>query len=424
MTDESKETVAVIGGGVAGIVASYLLQRKYDVTLYEKNDYPGGHTNTIVIDTGPDAGTPVDTGFIVLNDRTYPLFNTFLKELQVPIDKTDMSFSFTDRESGFYYGSSNVNALFADRRNLLRGSFWRLLVAIVRFNRLTARRLEAGSLSVCSLGEYLISEGFDKGLIDNYLIPMSAAIWSTPDAKMMDFPAESFARFLSNHGLLTVAGHPQWYVVRGGSHSYVKAWRDTFRGTVLLNEGVLQVRRKKSKVVLSLGDGREADYDYVVIAAHADEALAMLADPSADERRLLSPWHYAKNRTVLHRDTSFMPPGRRAWASWNYVRVGEAGTDAPVAVTYHMNRLQNLTTDTQYLVTLNPVSPIQEKDIICEIIYDHPLFDFDALATQPDLQRLNGRRRTYFCGSYHGYGFHEDAVRSAVQVAGKFGITL
>jgi len=424
MVSESRLKIAVIGSGVAGITASYLLQRGHDVTLYEKNDYIGGHTHTILIEEGPDAGTPVDTGFIVLNDRTYPLFNRFLSQLNVSIKKTDMSFSYACRKSGLQYASRNFNTIFAQRYNLLRPSFWQMLLGIVRLNSKTRRKLQQGNLYGLSLGEYFEQEGFGKNLIENYLIPMAAAIWSTSDAGMMDFPAESFFRFFENHGLLTITDQPQWYVIDGGSHSYVKAFLESFRGRVFKNHGVISVLRTEAGPVIRIENGEEEQYDRVIIAAHADEACRMLADPSPDEIRLLSPWQYIANDTLLHTDISLLPSNHRAWASWNYMRENERESEFPVRVTYHMNRLQHLTTEKHYCVTLNPGKTIRREHIIRDLAYTHPLFTFEALKSQKELATLNGRRNTYFCGSYLGSGFHEDAVRSAVKVAERFGIEL
>lgn len=424
MNSESPWKIAVVGGGVAGIAAAHLLQQRHDVTLYEKNDYVGGHTHTSVIDSGPDAGTPVDTGFIVLNDRTYPLLTRFLAALQVPIGKSDMSFSYTCKRTGLQYASRNLNTLFAQRGNLLKPGYWRFLFAIARFNASTRKGLAAGSLRGLSLGEYLRREAVLPALIESYLIPMAAAIWSTPDARMMDFPAESFFRFMENHGLLSATDQPQWYYVQGGSHSYVKSFLERFRGRVFTNRPVARVRRTETGPVLTFAGGGEETYDAVVIAAHADEALGLLADPSPEETATLAPWSYNRNRVVLHTDISFLPENPRARASWNYVREWNVAPDAPVTLTYHMNRLQDLKTQEDYCVTLNPLRPIPPERVIGEFLYTHPMYTPKAVAAQPLLPSLNGRHRTFFCGSYFGYGFHEDALRSAVQVAEKFKISL
>jgi predicted NAD/FAD-binding protein len=424
MVTESGLKIAVIGAGVAGITASYLLQHRHDVTLYEKNDYIGGHTHTIIIEDGPDAGAPIDTGFIVLNDRTYPLLTALFSQLKVSITETDMSFSYYCRESSLQYASRNFNTIFAQRLNLIRPSFWRMLVGILQLNSKTRQKLYQGRLADVTLGEYLKRERFSQRLIEDYLVPMAAAIWSTPDVKMMDFPAESFFRFFDNHGLLNVTDQPQWYFVSGGSHTYVRAFLDRFKGHVLANHRVTKVRRTDSGPVVTLHDGREEQFDCVILATHANEAYTMLADPTQEEILLLSPWKYTNNYTVLHTDISLLPPNRRAWASWNYLREREVKAGSPVMITYHMNRLQNLKTERDYCVTLNPVRPIPREHIIREMKYTHPMYTFDALETQKNLPNLNGQKNTYFCGSYFGYGFHEDAVRSAVQVTKKFGIEL
>lgn len=424
MMTDVRLRIAVVGSGIAGIGAAHLLQRRHEVSLFEKNDYVGGHTHTIVIDDGPDKGTPVDTGFIVLNDRTYPLLMQFLAALQVPIRKSDMSFSYTCRRTGLQYASRNLNTLFAQRRNLLRPTFWHFLIEIVRFNVKTRKRLASGALRGLSLGAYLREEAVIPSLVDSYLIPMAAAIWSTPGARMMDFPAESFFRFMENHGLLSVSDQPQWYTVVGGSHAYVKAFLKGFTGRVLSNRPVKRIRRTESGPVLTFVDGREERCDEVVIATHADEAIGLLSDPSPEETACLSPWSYNRNTTVLHTDASFIPENPRARASWNYLREKDASRVAPVTLTYHMNRLQGLRTAEDYCVTLNPGRFAERSRIIRELVYHHPMYTAEAVATQGSLAKLNGRRHTYFCGSYFGYGFHEDALRSGVQVAEAFRIHL
>ncbi len=424
MATETGLKIAVIGGGIAGIASAYLLQRKHNLTLFEKNTYLGGHTHTVVLDEGPDRGMPIDTGFIVLNDRTYPLLNRFLKQLQVSIRKTDMSFSYTCRETGLEYASRNLNTLFSQRRNILNPRFWNLLLAIPRFNKRALSDLSADRLKGITLGRYLQESRFHRDLIEKYLVPMSAAIWSTPDLRMMDFPAESFFRFMANHGLLSVSDQPQWYCIEGGSHRYVQAFLNNFRGRVCLNRAIKHIRRMDRGVLLTPADGSEEIFDRVVIAVHADEVLPLLADPTPEEGELLAAWSYARNRTVLHGDTSFLPSSRRAWASWNYLRERNVLSGSPVSVTYHMTHLQQLPTQTDYCVTLNPVRPIPAGKLIREVDYSHPIYSFEALETQSMLPNLNGKRHTFYCGSYFGHGFHEDAFRSAVQVARLFEVEL
>ncbi len=419
MTNPSDLDIAVVGGGVAGIVAAYLLQRRHRVTLYEKNDYVGGHTHTVAVDEGNGIHTPVDTGFIVHNDRTYPHFIRFIEQLGVSRLKSPMSFSYWDSGTGFTYNSS---ALFADPRNRLRPSFWRFLLEIIRFNRLTRRLLEQRKLQGLTLEEYLKQYNFSARFAERYIVPMGAAIWSSADKDMLAFPADTFARFFENHGLLTVSGHPQWYTIKGGSHEYVKAFLNQFTGHVHTARPVRKIAREDGRVRLWT-DGGEAVHDKVVIAAHADEALAMLSDPSDAEARLLSAWRYAGNRAVLHRDSSCLPPLLKARASWNYER-GSGMVDQAVTLTYYMNLLQQLSSEHHYCVTLNPGRVIDPGHIIADLQYAHPIFSSAAVESQTDLPALNGVNSTWFCGSYFRYGFHEDAVMSAVAVGKDFGIDL
>ena len=413
--------IAIVGGGISGITAAHLLQASHEVTLFEKNDYVGGHTNTIPIPSGPDAGLPVDTGFIVLNDRTYPVLNRLFRDLGVAIRKSNMSFSYYDERSGFHYASSNLDTLFAQRRNLADPLYWAMLAEILVFNRLVLHGLARGSLDDLTLGQFLRRWRFSVRFRERYLFPMVAAIWSAPDVEVDRFPMLTFARFFDNHGLLTVHRHPQWYFVAGGSHSYVKAFLKRFQGTVHTRTAPVSIQRGPADVRLTMVDGSLQTFDTVVIATHADEALRLLADPSDDERRLLGPWRYSTNQTYLHADLAWMPPNRSAWASWNVFRAKGSQADAPVTLTYYMNRLQRLDTPRPYLVTLNPFRPIADETIIAQMTYRHPIYTFDSLRTQAELSHLNGVRNTYFCGSYFGYGFHEDGARSGLQAAAALG---
>ncbi len=415
--------IAIVGAGVAGITAAHLIQRSHQVLLYEKNDYVGGHTHTITIPNGPDAGTPVDTGFIVFNDRTYPILNRLFRGLGVSIRKSDMSFGYFHEASGFQYASSNLNSLFAQRRNLLAPGYWHMLAEILLFNRRVRDRLKKGRLADVTLGQFLNRFRFSDRFLEQYLFPMVAAIWSAPDVDVDRFPMLTFARFFDNHGLLTIHRHPQWYYVAGGSHTYVKAFLDQFRGEVFTRAGIVSIERSSDGVILKNADGSTQTVDRVVIAPHADEAFRLLADPSDDERRLLGAWRYSTNQTYLHTDLAWMPSSPRAWASWNIIRGTLSDNRSPVTLTYHMNRLQQLKTRSQYLVTLNPFRPIAEDKVIARMTYTHPVFTFDSLGTQPELAGLNGVRNTFFCGSYFGYGFHEDAARSGVQAAAALGVS-
>ncbi len=419
-----RQKVAVVGGGVAGIVAAYLLQERHDVTMFEQNDYLGGHTHTIEITEGPDTGIAVDTGFIVLNDSTYPLLHKFLDRLEVGIRVSEMSFSMHNHENGLVYAGTGLNGLFAQRTNLVRPAFYAFLLEIGRFCRQARTDLVAGQVPPITLGEYLENGGFSAFMRDNYLLPMAAEIWSTAPRRVAAFPVEPFLRFLFNHGLLTFRNRPNWHTVAGGSFAYVKAFERTFRGAVFLNAGVSAVERHNAGVRLKFRDGVEQNFDGAVIATHADQALQLLADADDEERRLLGPWHYLENRTVLHCDTSVLPRQRRAWASWNAVRRSTRDDACPVYVTYYMNRLQGLSAQRDYCVTLNRPEPFPESSVIAEMVYHHPFYSHESMATQAELPGLNGRRRTWFCGSYFGYGFHEDAVRSGAAVGEAFGTPL
>jgi uncharacterized protein len=422
--EEKPLNIAVIGAGITGLTAAHILQRKHLVTLFEKNAYIGGHTHTIVISNGPDKGMPVDTGFMVLNDRAYPTFHQLLKQLEVPVRNSDLSFGYWDEKSGLQYAGTNLNGLFAQRSNLWSPAFWLMLREKGSFKARAKKDLEGGKLEALTLGEYLMNENYSSRFIHDYIIPMGSAIWSTSVREMMDFPADTFARFFENHGLLDFTGRPQWQTIVGGSQSCVKAILKTFKTRVRVSDAVEEVKRKGEQVTLRTREGKEQSFDKVVIACHADEALALLAEPTEDEQRLLSAWSYQKNFTVLHTDKDVMPPLPRTWASWNYTREKETTLAQPVSMTYHMNRIQGLETREQYFVTLNRVRPIPERYMVKEIYYTHPTFTRAAVESQKELPNLNGVNHTYFCGSYFGYGFHEDAVKSAVAVAQCFGMNL
>ncbi len=422
--DNSRLRIAVIGSGISGIAAAFLLQRKHDVTLFEKNDYIGGHTHTIMIREGSDHGIPVDTGFIVLNERTYPNFIRFLSLLGVERVQTDMSFSYHSPDSGLSFATRNLNTLFAQRRNIIKPSYWKFVYGMMHFIRRVRTAYHAGEIKDITLGEFLQQERVDVDVIQCFVIPMAAAIWSAPDNLMMQFPMRNFAQFYDNHGLLAISGHPPWFFVKGGSHSYIKAFLQSFQGKVLTSKGVNRIRRRENDVVITSSADEESRFDRVVIAAHADEAYAMLEDPSEAETRLLNPWRYSRNHTVLHTDEGLMPPQKTAWAAWNYLRESGSSNASPITVTYHMNRLQRLPGRKQYFVTLNPKRPIEADHVVQEMTYTHPVFTFDSYATQKDLPNLNGKRNTYFCGSYFGYGFHEDGIKSGIAVGRQFGIDL
>lgn len=418
--------IAVIGGGVAGIVAAHLLQCRHDVTLFERGEVLGGHSNTVDVED-PEAGTiPVDTGFIVYNERTYPLFTRFLAHLAVATQPSDMSFGFCDEMTGLEYAGTNLNTLFAQRANLLRPSMWRMVRDILRFNRIASADATAQPDPALpeTLGTYLAMHGFSPELARQYLIPMCAAIWSASDADIECFPLRSFLTFFHNHGLLTVNGQPQWRTVTGGSREYIRAFARRFRGEIRTGFPVQSVERRDSCVCVTTAGTRIEEFDAAVLAAHADTSLSLLANPTDAERELLGAARYSVNEAVLHSDESLLPRNPRARASWNYCRDATPDPVRPVTLTYDMKRLQNLPTRRRYSVTLNSGRPIAPGTEHYRTMYTHPIYSPAFEAVQRELPSLNGADRLHFCGSYFGYGFHEDAVRSAVHVAESFGCPL
>jgi predicted NAD/FAD-binding protein len=334
-----------------------------------------------------------------------------------------MSFSYESPGADLAYAGTGLNGLFAQRRNLARPSFYRLLREIVRFSRAAMSDLEQGAVGERTMDAYLTDLGCSEQAIRQYIYPMAAAIWSAPQQDIGAFPAATLLHFWRNHGLLSTQDRPRWQTVVGGSCAYVHAFREGFNGTIQTGVKLSSIQRKENEVILHHEDGSEETFAGVVIATHADEALALLADPTDQERGLLGAWRYQANDTILHTDTSFLPRNRRAWASWNYVEPEGLQPDQPVPVTYNMNILQGLDTRETYCVTLNPTRPIQADRIVRSLSYTHPIFSREAIATQDQLPELNGVRRTWFCGSYFGYGFHEDAVRSGFRVAEALGMS-
>ena len=413
-SDHPGPAVAVIGGGVAGIIAAHRLQNRYRVTLFDQNDYLGGHTHTVTIADGPDAGVAVDTGFIVFNEATYPLFIAFLDELGVASRATEMSFGFACERTGLVYAGNTLDGLFAQRANLFRPRFYKFLLEIGRFCRQGLIDLATeGDLG--TLDDYVRRHRFQQFMVENYLKPMAAAIWSTPAGRVAAFPARSFLNFFKNHGLLALHKRPRWRTVARGSHSYVKAFAARFTGEIRLHSAIHRIHREAGGVEVEFADQQRERFDRVVIATHADQALGLLAEPTAKERRLLGSWRYEANTTVLHTDVSVLPPMPRAWSCWNFRR--EAGEDQQVYVTYAMNILQGLSTSKQYLVTLNRPEGYDERQVIARMQYHHPVYTTESMASQDQLPTLNGNLNTWFCGSYFGYGFHEDAVRAGHRAA-------
>ena len=408
--------IAVIGTGIAGMAAAWLLESRHSVTVFEQNSWIGGHSHTVNV---PSSRGPigVDTGFIVYNEVSYPNLVAMFDHLDVPTKHSEMSFSASLEQGGFEYAGTDLNGLFGQRRNIVRPRFWRMVKDIVRFYREAPAVLDSAFDPELSLGQYLEREGYDQRFVDDHLLPMGAAIWSTTAAEIAAYPAQAFIRFFQSHGLLSLKDRPQWWTVDGGSREYVRRLTESYRDRIRL-VGVRNVVRQVDKVIVIDHDGDISSYDHVVFASHADETLGMLSDATAEECRLLGAWKYTENRAILHSDPSLMPKRRRVWSSWNFLE----GTDnARLCVTYWMNRLQTLETEEPLFVTLNPTLEPRAETIHNECKYTHPYFDQAALASQRELWSLQGCRRTWFCGSYFGYGFHEDALQSGLAVAEQLG---
>ena len=408
--------IAIIGSGIAGNVAAYHLYKDHDIILFEANDYVGGHTHTHEIEWRGRKYS-IDTGFIVFNYRTYPQFTHLLNELQVPVQPSNMSFSVKCQTTGLEYNGNTLNSLFAQRSNLLRPSFHRMLRDILRFNRHAPSLLQSCDDSL-SLGAYLQQEAYGREFIQNYIIPMGAAIWSTDPQRMHDFPAYTFVRFFYNHGLLSVNDRPTWYVIKGGSNQYVKKLIQPFRDRIRLNSPIDHIRRFPTHVEITPHNQPTEHFDAVFIASHSDEALTMLSDATPLEQEILGAIPYQENTAILHTDRTVLPKRRLAWAAWNYHLLPQQPRQ--VALTYNMNILQGLDAPDQFCVTLNNDSVIDDSRIIKRMRYHHPVYTPKGMKAQQRQQEINGVNRTYFCGAYWRYGFHEDGVVSALNAIKHF----
>ncbi|HSN17119.1 MAG TPA: FAD-dependent oxidoreductase [Gammaproteobacteria bacterium] len=407
--------IAIVGTGISGLAAAWLLRQHAEVTVYEKNAYAGGHTNTVAVrEDGREIA--IDTGFIVFNEHNYPNLTAFFHRLGVASHASEMSFSASIDGGQVEWSGDNLNTLFAQRRNLVSGGHWRMLRDIWRFNRDGKRALREGLDAHISLGQFLDVRGYGRELRYRYLLPMAAAIWSSPMDRILEFSATSFLAFCENHGLLNLVDRPQWRTVTGGAREYVRRILQPLEGRVFLGRAVTSIRRDASGVVISDVHGGRERYDQVVMAAHGDETLGLLADADGAERRLLAPFRYQPNRAVLHTDAQLMPKSRRVWASWNYFADGPQREGAQVCLTYWMNRLQKLPSRRQYFVTLNPMRKPAPGSVLYEAQYQHPVFSAETLRAQREFGAIQGRRRTWFAGAWRGHGFHEDGLKSAIEV--------
>ena len=411
--------VAVIGGGIAGLGAAYVLSRRHEVHLFEKETRVGGHTHTRVVDT-PGGPLALDTGFLVHNDRTYPNLVRLFAELGVGTRPSDMSFAVTCRRTGYEYSSRGLGGFFADRRNLLRPRHYRLFTEILRFNREATALVARPDGAALTLGEFVDRQRYTDEFLRFYLLPMAAAVWSASLEAIRAFPATTLIRFFDNHGMLGINTHPRWKVVEGGSHSYLGPITAPYRSRIRTGVTIQSVRRLDAGVELRLADGACHGFDEVVFACHGDQVLPLLADPTDLERDVFAGFATSRNDVWLHTDASLLPRRPAARASWNYNLGGDEGRGA--TVTYHLNRLQSLAAPEDYCVTLNPGGAIDPARVIARMTYRHPLYTRDALAAQARWAEVSGRRHTHFCGAYWRHGFHEDGFVSALRVARTLGV--
>jgi predicted NAD/FAD-binding protein len=414
----SRERIAIVGTGISGLACAHFLNREHDVTLFEKDDRIGGHSHTVMVGEGLNM-VPVDTGFMVYNEVTYPLLTRLFKELDVATKPTSMSFSVNHARDGLEFNGGSINLLFGQRKNLINLRYWRMLAQIARFNRETVAELASPAFGEMSLRDYVTARGYGDDFLDWYLSPMAAAVWSSPPERIKEFPARTLMRFWHNHGFLGLDTQHPWRTVTGGSRCYVEKLSAPFETRIHRGAPVKQITLSPTGGTLALEDGSLLDFDRVISAAHGDQSYIALSDPTALERDVLSHFHYQENEAVLHTDPRFMPKTRRCWASWNY-RI-DRGNDQQnrYSTHYWMNELQGVSELEQYFVSINPPSPPTEQFIKRKLVYEHPLFDLAAVAAQervPALHQAGRQTGRYFCGAWQRYGFHEDGLWSAVNV--------
>lgn len=404
------QSIAIIGTGISAMGAAYFLKDRFDIVFYEKNDYAGGHTNTLTVD---EDGTPVyiDSAFMVYNEITYPNLTRLFKELDIKTKPTDMSFSVQHQPTGLEYCGTGLSGLFAQRKNVLSLKHWKFLLEMDRFNKEALEVLDSDQYAAYSLDDYVKEKGYSEDFFKKFLIPISSAVWSTPPDLLLKFPAVTLVRFFKNHGFLGLKGHYQWRTVENGSKQYRDKIMNFFSDKVFLNTPALEVKREKQGVVVVDHKGERKTYDKVIMASHADDTLKILSDATVQESELLSKFPYQKNRVTLHTDDAVMPRTKRAWSSWNY-RIGQT---TPSTI-YWMNNLQGVSQKKNYFVSVNDAGDINPDKVIWDSEYAHPLFDVDGIQAQDQLQSLNENGQVYFCGAYFKYGFHEDGLTSGIKV--------
>ena len=404
--------LAVIGSGISGLSAAYHFSKNHKVDLFEQDDHFGGHSLTYDIKE-EDKVVPVDLGFIVFNEQTYPNLISFFRELDVPFEKSNMSFSVSVKDSNVEYGGSGLNAIFANKKNLLNLKFLKMINEIISFYK-KAPSLLTNDLSEDTLGIFLEKSKLSKYFIEYHIIPMVAAIWSMPFEKAKDMPLKLFLNFFINHGLFKLKNRPQWYTVTNRSRAYVNKVLEKISGEVFKNYKVSKILRSENNVRISIGN-EYLDYDHVILASHADQSLKILEEPTSEEDKILKRFSYVSNKAYLHIDENLMPLRKSAWSSWNSIT-----KDNRTCITYWLNKLQNLKTSKNYFLTLNPVEQINNNKILKKIDFTHPYFNKENVKLQEDLHKLQGKKRTWFCGSYFGYGFHEDGLKSSIELFKKF----
>lgn len=409
-----RRRIAVIGAGISGLTAAYRLADDFDVTVFESEGRIGGHSSTVYVETDTGA-MPIDTGFIVFNDRNYPNFNELLDEIGAPHVRSNMSFSVSDEGGEFEYAGSSPNALYATRRNIINPRFHRMVRELVRFNREARKFIQSGADDDISLREYLAQGGYSEYFVDRLIVPQVSAVWSADPAQLYEFPARIVFQFFDNHGVLELTGRPQWRTIAGGSNEYVKRLTASFDDKIEIGVAAEAIRRGESGVAIKLSDGAEAIFDEVVVATHSDQALKMLADPTETERQLLGSIPYVGNDVVLHTDASLMPKRRAAWSSWNFHLLDQPRDRT--TVTYWMNNLQPIASEQDYFVTLNLSDMINPDAVIYEQNFSHPVFTAQGLRAQERHAEISGVNRTHYCGAYWRWGFHEDGVWSGIRAA-------
>jgi predicted NAD/FAD-binding protein len=412
------QKIAIIGSGISGLGAAYLLNPHHDITIYEKNDYIGGHSRTLTISMDEETHA-VDTGFIVFNHQCYPHLTALFSLLGVETQKTSMSFGVISQDPDLEWGAEGLNALFGQRRNIIRPHFWRFLWDVLAFNRRAKSAIQ--KFPGLTLGALLDKLELGEWFRQFYIVPMGGAIWSCSLEAMLNFPANFFVDFFDKHGLLTVTQQPQWYSVVGGSSHYINKLCASFRDRIRLSQAVSQIRREEHDVYVISNDGQSERYDQVIFACHGPEVLGLLADPSEQEYSILSEFKRQKNKAYLHRSSQIMPRNKACWSSWTY-HAPQNLQDETIAVTYWMNHLQGIKSKEPIFVTLNPLDPLPEDSIFdCHEFY-HPIYTPQSVKAQKDLISLQGKRQTWFCGAYTANGFHEDGLKSAVMIAGQMGV--